>query len=99
MGDKIQLIMLTLNSMPNSPHSHSVSMIATKGENMFPPDLITSAQPSHSANEPSSHVSNIWKLIQIVHDHMTLPEAQGSSNTYQPGDLILVTTTLPRKVC
>ena len=79
--------MLTLDSIPHSPHGYSASMVATWQENTHLPDLITDTHPSLFSSELSSYVSGICMHMQAMHKLMTYMEASVVPNPYKSGDL------------
>ena len=57
--EKVPGIMLTLNAMPHEAHGFSASIIATDREPTLPPDLISDASPSPTAEDAPGYVETI----------------------------------------
>ena len=92
--EKVPGIMLTLNAMP---HGFSASMIATGREPTLPPDLISDASPSPTAEDAPGYVETIQQRLQLTHQQIVIPPAAPAANPYQVGSLIFALTTPPER--
>ena len=95
--EKVPGIMLTLNAMPHEPHGFSASMIATGHEPTLPPDLISDASPSPTAEDAPGYVETIQQRLQLTHEQMVIPPAVPAANPYQVGSLIFTLTIPPER--
>ena len=93
--DKVPGIMFTLNAMPHEPYGFSASMIATGREPTLPPDLVSDASLSSTAEDTPEYVDIIQQRLQLTHQQMATPPAMPTTNPYQVGNLIFALTTLP----
>ena len=95
--EKVPGIMLTLNAMPHEPHGFSASMIATGREPTLPPNLISDASPSPTAEDIPGYVETIQQRLQLTHQQMVTSPAAPAANPYQVGSLIFALTTPPER--
>ena len=88
-------IMMTLNTMPHTPHNFSANMLLMGRESILPPDLIHSTpDPPRTGPQAQGYVDELREQMQQVQQQVrATPPSKASVNPFQVGELIWVATS------